>query len=91
MACGALGSIILGIGTIIGTGLGAEVGNVVGFRIYRFDNHRLQKALKEYQGELKMIELDKQGKKKDIKKKIEFKILVKKSFFINNIIKSKKS
>ena len=68
LAFGALGSIIPGIGTIIGAGVGAVVGNAVGYGIYRFDNHRLKKVLKKYQGDLKMTEIDNQGKKKDKKK-----------------------
>ena len=68
LAFGALGSIIPGIGNIIGAGVGAVVGNAVGYGIYRFDNHRLKKVLKKYQGDLKTTELDKEGKKKDIKK-----------------------
>ena len=51
IAFGALGSIIPGIGNIIGAGVGAVIGNAVGYGIYRFDNHRLKKVIEKYQKE----------------------------------------
>ena len=51
VAFGALGSFIPGIGNIIGAGIGMAVGGIIGYGVYRFDNHRLKKVLKKYQEE----------------------------------------
>lgn len=47
VAFGALGSFVPGIGNIIG----AAVGGLIGYGVYRFDNHRLKKIIKKYQEE----------------------------------------
>ena len=42
-ALGAIGSVVPGIGNAIGIALG----NLIGYGIYKIDNHRLNKAIKK--------------------------------------------
>ena len=50
---GAIGSIIPGIGTLIGAGVGGALGGVIGYGAYRIDKHRLNKIEKKEKEEKK--------------------------------------
>ena len=50
---GLIGSIIPGIGTLIGAGVGGALGGLIGYGAYKIDQHRLNQIEKEKQEEKK--------------------------------------
>ena len=50
---GLIGSIIPGIGTLIGAGVGGALGGLIGYGAYKIDQHRLYQIEKEKQEEKK--------------------------------------
>ena len=59
---GAIGSIIPGIGTLLGAGIGGALGGLIGYGAYRIDKHRLKK-IEKYEKQIQEEKEKKQQKK----------------------------